>query len=208
MRKIVYSLLVVGVVVALVSCNNGETYGDKKNKERAAIEEFIRDSAITVINETQFAAQDSTTDVSKNEFVYLVRSGVYMQIVRKGCGKPLEDGKRVSVLCRYSEYNILDKAMQSRNDESPRNYDKMTVARSSDEYTASFESGVMKSTYSSASVPSGWLVPFQYINVGRQSSPDDEVAKVKLIVPHSQGQTYASQNVYPCYYVITYQKEK
>jgi hypothetical protein len=66
---------------------------------------------------------------------------------------------------------------------------------------------MMFSSYG-ASVPSGWLVPFNYINVGRQTNPDDEIAMVKLIVPHTQGQAYASSSVYPCYYVITYQSEK
>ena len=56
------------------------------------------------------------------------------------------------------------------------------------------------------SVPSGWLVPLSYINLGRPQNPTDEIAKVKLIVPHSQGQSYATQSVYPCYYIITYEK--
>ena len=73
--------------------------------------------------------------------------------------------------------------------------------------TATFVSGAMYSTYGT-SVPSGWLVPLSYINVGRQSRPDEEIARVKLIVPHSQGQSYASQNVYPCFYDITYQRER
>ena len=101
----------------------------------------------------------------------------------------------------------MDQYYQTRNDYSPRTPDKMSVSRSGNTYTASFVSGMMYSTYG-ASVPSGWLVPFNYINVGRQSTPDDEVAKVKLIVPHTQGQAYASSSVYPCYYVITYQREK
>ena len=64
----------------------------------------------------------------------------------------------------------------------------------------------MSSVYGSTAVPSGWLVPFTYINVGRQTSENDEIAKVKLIVPHSQGQSNASSNVYPCFYVITYER--
>ena len=131
-----------------------------------------------------------------------------MQIVRRGCGSPLEENKAVNILCRYVEYDILDKICMSRNDYESSGYDKMTVTRTGSTYTAAFDSGVMYATYSSSSVPAGWLVPLSYINIGRQSRPDDEIAKVKLIVPHSQGQTNASQNVYPCYYVITYQKEK
>ena len=37
-------------------------------------------------------------------------------------------------------------------------------------------------------------------------SAEDKNAKVKLIVPHSQGQSYAVQSVYPCLYEITYQR--
>lgn len=196
----------VAVAVALMaSCSDYETYGEKKEKERDAISAFISDSSINVISETVFAAQDSTTDVSKNQYVYLNNTGVYMQIVRKGCGEPLPDGKTTNVICRFVEYNILDKALQLRNDLTPSYYDKMTVTRNGKTYSANFASGLMTSTYGS-SVPSGWLVVFPYINVGFPTNDGDEVAYVKLIVPHTQGQSYASSNVYPCYYVITYQK--
>lgn len=207
MRKTIYLLFALLSVLGVVSCDDYETYGEKKEEERDAIKTFIADSSIVVIDEKQFREQDSTTNVERNEYVYLVNSGVYMQIERKGCGDKLPDNKQTNVLCRFSEYNILDGYYQIRNDYSPRTYDKMSVSRSGNSYTASFVSGMMYSTYG-ASVPSGWLVPLNYINIGRQNSPDDEVAKVKLIVPHTQGQAYASSNVYPCHYVITYQSEK
>lgn len=204
----VLALLPLFAASMLAACDDYETYGDKKEKERDAISAFINDSSIVVISESQFHEQGDSTSVEKNEYVYLNNSGVYMQIVRRGCGSPLEENKAVNILCRYVEYDILDKICMSRNDYESSGYDKMTVTRAGSTYTASFDSGVMYATYSSSSVPAGWLVPLSYINIGRQSRPDDEIAKVKLIVPHSQGQTNASQNVYPCYYVITYQKEK
>jgi len=49
-------------------------------------------------------------------------------------------------------------------------------------------------------------VPLTYINLGRPINEGDEIAKVRLIVPHTQGQAYASQNVYPCLYDITYER--
>lgn len=208
MKKSVYSLLAaVAAVVFLVACNDYETYGEKKEKERDAISNFIKTEGISVIDETQFEAQGQTTDLDKNEFVYLEKSGCYLQIEREGCGEMLEEDKQVNLLCRYTEYNIMDGAMQTRNDYSPRNYDKMTVTRTGISYTASFASGVMFTTYG-ASVPSGWLVPLQYIKVGRQDSAEDEIAKVRIIVPHTQGQYYATSSVYPCFYTITYQREK
>ena len=207
-RNIVFALLALLFVPFLGACDDYETYGDKKEKERNAISAFLNDSSITVISESRFHIQGDSTSVDRNEFVYLNNSGVYMQIARKGCGTPLEENKGVNILCRYVEYNILDKVIQSRNDYSPRTYDKMTITRTGSNFQGSFDSGVMSSTYSSTSVPTGWLVPLAYINLGRQNSPDDEIAKVKLIVPHTQGQAYAQSYVYPCYYIITYQREK
>lgn len=207
MKKTFYAVLALVAVMAFSSCDDYETYGEKKEKEQDAISAFVSDEGIRVISESQFHAQGDSTSVERNEYVYLDNSGVYMQIVRRGCGHELEESKQVNVLCRYTEYNILDRAMQTRNDYDSRTYDKMTVVRTGATYKASFVSGVMYSTYGS-SVPSGWLVPFSYINIGRQDTPGEEIAMVRLIVPHSQGQTYASTNVYPCYYVITYQRER
>ena len=207
MKKTFYAVLAAIAMLTFASCDDYETYGEKKEKEQDAISSYISEEGISVISEDRFHLQGDSTSVEKNEFVYMDNSGVYMQIVRRGCGSELEEGKQVNVLCRYTEYNILDRIMQTRNDYEPRTYDKMSVTRNGATYTASFVSGVMYSTYGS-SVPTGWLVPFAYINIGRQDKPDDEIAMVKLIVPHSQGQSYASSNVYPCFYVITYQGER
>ena len=50
-------------------------------------------------------------------------------------------------------------------------------------------------------------VPLQYVNIGRLTKPDDELARVRLIVPHSQGTTQnAKSNVKPYFYDITYQR--
>ncbi len=208
MKRIAYSLLVLAAMMLFASCDDYETYGDKKEKERDAISAFIRDEGIVVINESQFEAQEQTTDTAKNEYVYLAKSGVYMQIVRKGSGSMLEENKQVNLLCRYTEFNIADRAMQTYNyfiSPSTRMPEKMTVTRTGSSYTASFASGVMFSTYG-ASVPAGWLIPLQYVKVGRQDS-DEEIAKVKIIVPHTQGQANATSNVYSCFYTITYQRE-
>ena len=207
MQKIIYFLGAIIAVTAIISCDDYETYSEKKEKERKAISNFIDEQGITVISQDDFEAQDNTTDTAANEYVYLDKSGVYMQIVRVGCGTPLEEDKQVNLLIRYLEYDILDTLYLSYNITTPSTYDKMSVTKSGSTYSASFVFGVMYSTYG-ASVPSGWLVPFDYINLGRQTSADDEIAKVKLIVPHSQGTTSASASVYPCYYEITYERER
>ena len=60
----------------------------------------------------------------------------------------------------------------------------------------------------STSVPGGWLVPLNYVKIGRPENEGEETAKVRLIVPHSQGTADASSSVTPYYYEITYQKEQ
>ncbi|MBS7319743.1 DUF4827 domain-containing protein [Prevotella sp. P3-120] len=219
MKKTSYLMLLAMVVSLFAACNDYETYSDLKKKERQAISKFLVDSAINVISEKQFEEQGQTTDLKKNQYVLLDKSGVYMQIIRKGCGQQVESGKTVNVLCRFSETNILTDSMLIRNDivgtiymngqyiDVSQYVDKMTVQRNGSTFQASFVSGMMQLYHGTSSVPSGWLVPLLYINVGRPLQEGDEIAKVKLIVPHSQGTQTASQSVYPAFYVITYQRD-
>ncbi len=217
-------LLICSNMIFLFSCDDGETYGEKKEKERNTISNFINTGTciteettgdtllyvapIKVISEETFSNQDSTTDVSKNEYVLLSKTGIYMQIMRKGCGEKLKNGETATVFNRFVEYNIAGDSIQLRNNNLyyiavP---DKMTCTNSYGNYTGSFISGKMRDTYSTASVPEGWLVPLQYINLGRISSPGEELAKVRIIVPHSSGNSDAQSYVYACFYELTYEK--
>lgn len=210
MKTLKFLALTLIAIVALASCSDSETYADMKKKERSAINRYIANQKINVISEDVFNAQNQTTNVDKNEWVLFDGTGVYMQIVREGCGKKLESGKTEKILCRFNEYNILesDSTLQCSNIYSYLwEVEKMTVKNTSGTFSGTFdkESSLMYSTYSSAAVPSGWLVPLTYIKLGIPASATDEIAKVKLIVPHSMGQSNASQNVYPCMYEITYQ---
>lgn len=206
-----------------VGCESYETYSDKKEQERDAINAFIAKEGIQVISDAQFQAQGNSTDVSKNEFVLFDRTGVYMQIVRQGSGSKLEENKAVNIGCRFLEKNIKTDSILIRNDQdsyitmSSVTYkvsdylDKMTVTRSGTTITASFITGMMYMYHGSATVPSGWLVPLNYVNIGRPdpaTDVDEETSKVRLIVPHSQGTADASSSVYPCYYEITYERTR
>ena len=206
MKKFAYILILVAV--ALTSCNDYETYGDKKEKERNAIAKFIADSAFVVIAEETFIQNGYKTDLTRNEFVKLDKTGVYMQIIREGCGDKMKDGESLTLDCRFSEFDILNDTTMVYNTSSSTASlpDRMSVSRSSGTYTATFLSGMMTKVYSS-SVPAGWLVPLNYIKIGRPQSMDEECAKVRLIVPHTQGHAYASSNVCPYFYTITYQRE-
>lgn len=211
MGKIKLALLACAALFTLMSCDDTESYADQKKKERSAIRSYIAKENIKVITEKEFHAQDSTTDVSKNEYVLFETTGVYMQIIREGCGEKLKDGETATVICRFKEWNLLTDSLQLANniENSSLNFpDLMSVKNTSGTFKASFIQGssVMYSIYGSGSVPAGWLAPLSYIKIGRPAKPGEEIAKVKLIVPHTKGHQYASSGVYPCLYEITYQR--
>ncbi len=229
MKKTPFILPILLLVSCLIeSCSNGETYADQKDKEHKAISSFLsRDIVVRDINgevvcnvgkineisEEQFYEQDCKTDTSKNEYVLFGNSGVYMQIRRMGTGEKLEWGQTARVICRFIEFNILGDSIQLRNDVNvwhPKP-DIMKISNNYGSFTANFDTeinggGAMYLQYGSTSVPSGWLIPFSYIRIGRQEKEDEGIAQVRLIVPHSEGQTSASANVYPCFYELTFQK--
>lgn len=202
MKKI--SILLVSVfLLGLIfpACNNGKTYAELKEEERDAINRFIDKEGIKVISLDQFKAQDSTTNVKENEFVLFSDNGVYMQIIERGNGEELKDGRH-EILARYMETQILESGEQdtlSYNTEYTYPEDMM-VTKSGKNYQGTFTSGTM--TYYGAAVPSGWLLPMNYLRIGREISGR---SKIRLIVPHGEGTITASSRVYPCYYEITYQ---
>lgn len=219
-----FVVLTLGLM-SLVACNEEDTYAEMRERERDQVQAFLEKGtrvvddltgevlldvpgAIKVITEDEFYANDSTTDVSKNEYVLFSGSGVYMQIIRKGTGKKIKEGESCTVLNRYVEFNIAADSITTTNRALAFEtmVDKMTCTNSYGTITASFLSGVMSSVYGSAAVPSGWLIPLHFIGLGRQDSEDAEIALVRLIVPSTEGQADASTNVYPCFYEISYQK--
>ena len=225
MKKL-HLIYIIAVALLAMSCKNDMTYAEQKEKERDAINNFIsrditiRDhdgnslihvGRINVIDEDQFVAHGNKTDTTKNEYVVFGNSGVYMQIRREGVGNRLEPGQSKQVIARYTEFNILRDSLQSSNETLYYNTtpDIIDISNTYGTFTASFNiddgGGAMYRTYGSTSVPAGWLIPFTYIRLGRQVS-DEQIAKVRLIIPHSQGQSDASSNVYPCFYEISFQE--
>ncbi|MGM9693119.1 MAG: DUF4827 domain-containing protein [Alloprevotella sp.] len=218
-----FLLFVFAAVGLFCSCDDEETYADRREKENQQIQNFLNTGVslsdgnsdtysinvpggINVISESDFAAKGYTTDVSRNEYVLFNSSGVYMQIMRKGPGKPLAEGETATVLVRYTEYDIASAYVRSTNVLNAYAVmpDVMTCTNSYGTIQASFLSGVMKNTYDTSTVPAGWLIPLKYINLGRQDSENEEVARVRVIVPSTQGQINASANVYACFYDISY----
>ena len=228
MKKIIYTFLGLMLMFAgFVSCSDDQTYAEQKDKERNAIDAFLKRDVtivgasgdticnvgvIKVITEEEFLAQDSTTNLENNEYVLLASSGIYMQIIRKGVGEKIEMGQTRQIVCRFVEFNILGDSLLLRNDVSywHPTPDIMSVTNTSGTFSAKFNtgslSGAMYQTYGEEKVLDGWLAPFPYIRIGQQKTEEGEIAKVRLIVPHTAGQSNAASNVYPCFYEILYQE--
>ena len=98
MKKLLFVLPVIATLMCVVGCNKSETYAEQRDRENGAISKFIQDMSIKVITEAEFKKNDSTTDVSKNEYVVINNTGVYMQIVSKGCGEPVLFQERIAAL--------------------------------------------------------------------------------------------------------------
>lgn len=201
MKKLVYMLLLVLPVLAFCGCNRHMSYADLKKAERGYINHWITEHNIKVLTEKEFFAQDSMTDVSKNEYVLFGESGIYMQIVNKGVGLRLESGDARKILTRFTECQVETGDTTLTNLFATSTVDAMMVSNKSGTYTAYFTEGYMASSYESA-VPAGWMAPMPFIRLSREL---DNLAKVRLIVPHSQGHSTATQNVLPFFYEITYE---
>ena len=220
MKKLLSLALLAMLMLVFASCHHTETYAEQKERELTAINKFLVEDGINVISEETFKAQNYTTDLKRNEFVLFDNTGVYMQIVRQGCGEVLRDGETATVLCRFVESNLMlgaDSVTLTnispiyRNDGTVTNPDliveKMIVTNTQGTFNGIFDlTSLMYQNYQSQVVPQGWLVPFSYIKLGRPSKADDEIAKVRLIVPHDQGNLAASRNVVPFYYEITFER--
>lgn len=213
MKKLTSLLLLLLAVTTFVACNDDETYADQKKRERTAINKYIADANVKVITETEFATRNYTTDVSKNEFVLFESSGVYLQIERQGCGEKIKDGETVTVLCRFTERNILGDSIEVSNILASSYalwVDKLSITNTSGTFTGSFVTGqstlVNAHRLTTSAAPQGWLVPLQFVNVGRPAKEGDEIAKVRIIVPHDVGHSIATANVVPYLYDITYER--
>lgn len=224
-KLLLLPLLILAFTSVFQSCDDDETYADKRKREEKQIQAFLSSGVeikiydqsetflsvpgnIKVISEAEFFANDSTTDVSKNEYVKFDQTGVYMQILDKGTGTKLNEGEKDKIIARYIEVDLTTDSILTTNylPSSEEEPDIMSCSNSLGIYTGTFLQGRMMNAYKTAAVPAGWLVPFPYINFGRLDSETATLSHVRLIVPSSQGQPNASANVYPCFYDIKFQR--
>ena len=194
MKKLtLFFLSLLALSLGFQACDNSKTYAEMLEEEKDGINDFIKKEGIKVISQTEFYAQDSTTNVEENEYVQLT-SGVYMQIVDKGSENKADTVKsNDQVLVRFMEYSILDKDTTLSNLAAAETVDEFRYTVTSSSIAGTFLQGYMMTYYSSPAVPAGWLVPLSYVR---------DMAHVRLIVPSKMGHQTAMQYVYPYYYDI------
>lgn len=229
MKKFLFAMIAFAAVFSFAACNDSETYKDMRDRELDSISSFLRKENIKVISEDEFNRRwnnnQTLTDTAKNnnEWVLFNSNGIYMQVIDQGCGDYIKKGTSVDVLVRFDEYNLSyaaemsDKCLTLSNKFRDYSYyeDKMSVTNTSGTFTGSFvdpSRSLMAITYNSSysglssTVPSGWLIPFTWIKIGRPMTDDDRRAHVRLLVPHSYGTTSASGSVQACVYDMILQK--
>lgn len=193
MKKLtLFFLSLLALTISFQACDNSKTYAEMLEDEKDAINDFIKDHNIKVISQSQFYAQDSTTNLDENEFVQLA-SGVYMQIVDKGSDNIADTVKNNDeILVRFMEYDIIRKDTALSNLAAVETVDAFRYTITSSSIAGLFLQGYMMLYYNTA-VPAGWLVPLEYVR---------DRAHVRLIVPSKMGTQNAIQAVYPYYYDI------
>lgn len=194
MKKLtLFFLSLLALTLGFQACDDSKTYAEMLEDEKDGINDFIRKEGIKVISQSEFYAQDSTTNLDENEFVQLA-SGVYMQIVDKGSENEADTVKsNDEILVRFMEYSILDKDTTLSNIDAAETVDAFRYTVTSSSIAGTFLQGYMMTLYSSPTVPAGWLVPLTYVR---------DRAHVRLIVPSKMGHQTAMQYVYPYYYDI------
>ena len=229
MKNFLFAMIAFEAVLSFAACNDSETYKDKRDRELDSISSFLRKENIKVISEDEFTRRwndnQRLTDTAKNnnEWVLFNSNGIYMQVIDQGCGDYIKKGETADVLVRFDEYNLSyaaemsNKCLTLSNKVPAYSYyiDKMSVTNTSGTFTGSFvdpKASLMAITYNSSysglssTVPSGWLIPFSWVKIGRPKTDDDRIAHVRLLVPHSYGTTSASGSVQACVYDMTLQR--
>lgn len=199
-------LLLAAVLVgqAFIACRNTKTYAEKKDDERKAISRFIDKHDITVISEEDYHANDTITDTLKNEFVLFEGSGIYMQVINRGGGELMKDGRH-EIIFRFNMSRIYESGVDSlwnTNLLGTPDPDVMTVTKSGTTFSGTLSQGELLNSWGETTAPTGIISPFKYLKVGRLMG---ERGKVRLIVPHSENFMQIKSYVYPCYFEITYQ---
>lgn len=167
-------LFLLGLALAVVSCNKTKTYAEHLKDENKAIEKFILQNKLVILE-----SLPEDTVFKPNEFYRDPATGVYLNIVEKGIPHTnVKLGEEIYI--RYSGLRYF------ANEKDTVSYSNMDLVRSPFPETVIYRGPVTmknKDLYSS-STPA-WAVPLSLIG---------HSGKVKLIVPFNMGSNYDRSN--------------
>lgn len=188
MRKIIgfiFAFLAIAIVFA--ACG-GETYSDKLKKEEKAINKFLSENKISVLNKYP----DSGV-FAENEYFKDPTTGVYIHVVNPGTDDKPTKGK-TTVYLRYS--NIINMltgdtvAKSNKTQGMDLYYMDFIYGNTSTYYNSLYSTTQDYQEYSFLS--QGCVLPLDY-GLGNK-------AEVKLIIPFVNGSVMQQASYIPLYY--------
>lgn len=218
-------LMLLFLGIATQSCKSDKTYAEQKEEEAAAIKSFMKARNFKEISEEQFEKQNYTT--ATNEYVFLKKTGVYMNVMNTGEAEKVLPNGTYQVLFRFVEIMVQDRKEDMGKQAGDtivynmHKYENPSLLSLPDEAQVTISNTTISGTFTglallaqthrgdnrnntySSAVPTGWLIPLRYIKPSRTDSAE-KIARVRLIVPHAEGHFSATENVCPYFYELTY----
>ncbi|HBU46207.1 MAG TPA: DUF4827 family protein [Petrimonas sp.] len=181
MKKTHYIILcLLGLALVSTSCNKRRTYAEILKDETRAIEKFILENKLIVLDEFP-----SSLVFKTNEFYRDPATGVYFNIIERGdTANKVKEGEEVYV--RFSGLRYFT----SSNDTTE--YSNLDPIRSPFPESLTYRGPVtvMNRSLYSGTTP-GWAVPLTYVG---------HAGRVKMIIPFNMGSQSDQQSYSTTYY--------
>lgn len=188
-KRGIIPFILITIIITAASCNKTTTYVEWLKQEQNAIDKFIADSGIVVLNE--FPAD---TIFKPKEFYKDPQTGIYYNVISRGVKTKAENGNLYyrkpemyeEIYIRFSgRIYIKDMSIASANNMSSPYPETM-------QFFGRPVSNDITQYYQNQSTCPGWILPLDVVG---------HLGVVKMIVPFTQGFTYDVNSGYnPIYY--------
>lgn len=184
MRKILsFTLALTALVVIFSSCKDSETYADKLKNETKAIDRFVKEREIKVLN----SMPGADYEFAENEYYKDEDSGIYLRIISRGnLDKMASKDKLPTVVFRYYEtirFGISDTTKFSNNG----SLDPMTFTYGNSNTYTNYNSNDPAYAFLSPAC----AFPLDYVG---------EEGEVSMIVPFANGSAMQQSSYEPLFY--------
>lgn len=174
--------LFVLILVIFASCNNGDSYADRLDRERKNIKRFISEHDIKVLD-----TYPASGVFAANEYFREPTTGVYINVIDSGNGKRASATRRDYVNVRFTDAMSLPTNESDTISSSDMKVDPF-------EFMYGVESSYIGSSSSNPEyyyMSKGMAVPLKYVG---------EDAVVSLIVPFNSGSAVQQSASYAIFF--------